>query len=153
MLCHLERVLMVVCFTSRSLSFLTFSIICYFEQNAVFQKWSVSIPELKVEEASDWYVALEVSTWQWKSPVSEMLLFYPIMKRLIFFFSHRLLNHWNEQSEVRPWVTVYYINVCFSLLSCLKLWHHEMKRYFQSHIRLNKKKSYFCVLYLSLTIL
>jgi len=47
----------------RSLGFLTFSIIFYFEQNAVFQKWSVSIPEWKVEEASDQYGALEVSTW------------------------------------------------------------------------------------------
>ena len=46
----------------RSLGFLTFSIICYFEQNAVFEKWSVSIPEWKVEEALDRNVALEVST-------------------------------------------------------------------------------------------
>ena len=29
-----------------------------FEQNAVFQKWSVSIPEWKVEEAPDRYGAL-----------------------------------------------------------------------------------------------
>lgn len=46
----------------RSLGFLTFCIICYFEQNAVFQKWSVSIPEWKVAEAPNWYGALEVST-------------------------------------------------------------------------------------------
>jgi len=46
----------------RSLGFLTFSIICYFGQKAVFQKWSISIPEWKVEEASDRYGALEVST-------------------------------------------------------------------------------------------
>ena len=46
----------------RSLGFLTFSILCYVEQNAVFQKWCVSIPEWKVEEASDQYGALEVST-------------------------------------------------------------------------------------------
>ena len=46
----------------RLLGFLTFSIICYFGQKAVFQKWPVSIPEWKVEEASDRYGALEVST-------------------------------------------------------------------------------------------
>ena len=119
----------------RSLGFLPFYIICYFEQNAVFWKWSVSIPKWKVEETLDWYVALKVSTWGWKCPLSEMLLFYPIMQRLMFCFSHLPIKHWNEESEVRLWVTVYYINVCFSLLSYLKLWHHEMKRYSQSHIR------------------
>jgi hypothetical protein len=46
----------------RSLGFPSFSIICYFEQNAVFQKWSVSILEWKVEEAPDQYGALKVST-------------------------------------------------------------------------------------------
>jgi hypothetical protein len=136
----------------RSLGFLTFSIICYFEQNAVFQKWSVYIPVWKAKEAPDRYSALEVSTWRWKCPVSEMLLFYSIMQRLMLCFSRFPLKHWNEQSEVRLWVTVYYINVCFSLLSCLKLWHHEMKRYSQSHIRL-KRKGYFCVLHLPLTVL
>jgi len=45
----------------RSLGFLTFSMICYFEQNAVFQKWSVSIPEWKAEDAPDRYGALKVS--------------------------------------------------------------------------------------------
>ena len=78
--------------------------------------------------------ALEVSTWGWKCPLSEMLLFYPIMQSLMFCFSHLPLKHRNEQSEVRLWVIVYYINVCFSLLSCLKLWHYEMQRYSQSHI-------------------
>ena len=124
----------------RSLGFLTFSIICYFGQNAVFQKWSVSIPEWKVEEAPDQYGVLEVSTWRWKCPVSEMLVFYPIMQRLTFCFSHLPLKRQNEQSEVRLWVTVYYISACFLLLSCLKLWHCEMKRYSQSRIRFKKKK-------------
>jgi len=61
MLCHLERILMVVCHLI-SLGFLTFFIIFYFGQNVVFQKWSVSVPEWKVEEASGQYGALEVST-------------------------------------------------------------------------------------------
>ena len=39
----------------RSLGFLTFSILCYVETNAVFQKWCFYIPEWKVKEASDWY--------------------------------------------------------------------------------------------------
>jgi hypothetical protein len=65
--------------------FLTFCIICSFEENAVFQKRSVSIPEWKVEEAPNWYGALEVSTWGCQGSVSEILFFYTIMQRLIFF--------------------------------------------------------------------
>jgi hypothetical protein len=117
----------------------------------VFQKWSVSILEWKVEEAPDQYGALKVSTWGWNCPVSEMLVFYPIMQRLMFCFSRLPLKHQNEQSKVRLWVTVYYINVCFLLLSYLKLWHYEMKRYSQSHQIGGGDKKYFCVCYICLS--